>query len=317
MAGQYQDTKIEYSDPDIGVLLMPQFRLTPEGTFSLTAAATFTEACAPFGQPSEAGASTSPLMTLPFLTDDWQPAAVTLHQTDRRVVAEIVDGSAEPGSVRNQVARMLSLDVDGRPFDLISDPVLARLRRMVPGIRPVLFATPYEAACWAVLSQRTRLGHAAAMRADLATRKGAVLTTIGDTHHVFPAPDVLIRTKTLRGAPPAKVERLHAVARAALDGRLDADRLRNREPEAALAELQQIDGIGPFGSELVLVRGAGAPDVFPQTEPRLHHRMAELYGLDHPDPHQLEAIAERWRPRRAWAGFLIRYTADRDNGGSA
>jgi DNA-3-methyladenine glycosylase II len=180
----------------------------------------------------------------------------------------------------------------------------------------VLFSTPYEAACWAVLSQRTRLGQAAAMRGDLAQRKGSALTIDGVTHHVFPAPEVLLRTKVLRGAPAAKIERLHAVARAALDGRLDAAHLRESEPEVALDELQEIDGIGPFGSELVLVRGAGAPDVFPRTEPRLHRAMADLYGLDRPDVGVLARVAESWRPRRAWAGFLIRYTSDRDQGGS-
>jgi DNA-3-methyladenine glycosylase II len=74
----------------------------------------------------------------------------------------------------------------------------------------------------------------------------------------------------------------------------------------ALVQLRQITGIGPFGAELILVRGDGAPDIFPSRERRLHEAMAELYGVDDPSVDDLAGIADRWRPYRSWAALLLR-----------
>jgi DNA-3-methyladenine glycosylase II len=98
-----------------------------------------------------------------------------------------------------------------------------------------------------------------------------------------------------------------AVAAAAEAGRLDADHLRGQPPEAALAGLQQIAGIGPFSSEGVLLRGAGIPDYLSLREPRLRQQVGLAYGLDHvPTDERLVALAEGWRPFRTWVGVLMR-----------
>jgi 3-methyladenine DNA glycosylase/8-oxoguanine DNA glycosylase len=67
----------------------------------------------------------------------------------------------------------------------------------------------------------------------------------------------------MKGLPEVKVERLRAVAETALARRLDAERLRRLEPEAALAELQEAPGIGPFYATLILVRSTGTPTCVP------------------------------------------------------
>lgn len=56
---------------------------------------------------------------LAFLTDDWDTVAVRLHQTEKTVVADVIGGSADPVVLQHQVARMLSIDVDGGPFDAL------------------------------------------------------------------------------------------------------------------------------------------------------------------------------------------------------
>ncbi|MDQ3527623.1 MAG: hypothetical protein M3424_07045 [Actinomycetota bacterium] len=45
---------------------------------------------------------------------------------------------------------------------------------------------------------------------------------------------------------------LHAVAEAALEGRLDGAVLR-ADPEAAVGAVQEVKGLGPFAAELVVV----------------------------------------------------------------
>ena len=47
-------------------------------------------------------------------------------------------------AIRDQVARILSLDVDGSGFAAVgtADPVVAGLQRRYPGLRPVSFWSP-------------------------------------------------------------------------------------------------------------------------------------------------------------------------------
>lgn len=233
----------------------------------------------------------------------WNPSLVRLHQSPARIIARPIVGDED---VRSQVERMLSLDVDGRPFDAIDDRVVADLRGERAGLRPLLFPTPYEAACWAVLTQRTRQAQALAARTWLCRHHGHRFEHDGVEHLTFPAPDVLRSLATIEGVTSAHAARLRAVADAACNGLLDPADLRRVDAPESLRGLRTIDGIGPFGAELVLVRGAGAPDHFPLHEPVLHAAMARRYGFDDPDTEELAAIADRWRPRRSWAALLLR-----------
>jgi DNA-3-methyladenine glycosylase II len=73
-----------------------------------------------------------------------------------------------------------------------------------------------------------------------------------------------------------------------------------------LHQLQQLPGIGPFSAQLILVRGAGHPDVFPANEERLHSEMREVYGMPGASAAELAKLAERWRPYRSWVALLLR-----------
>ena len=80
-----------------------------------------------------------------------------------------VYGEADDGVVRRQVARILSLDVNGSDFPEVGvrDQVVQRLQARQPGFRPVLFYSPYEAA-WAIIGQRIRIVQAAKIKARMA-----------------------------------------------------------------------------------------------------------------------------------------------------
>ena len=73
--------------------------------------------------------------------------------------------------VEAHAARVLSLDVDasglvgGRASAI---PVIARLLEEAGGRRPVCFGTPFEAAVWAVLSQRVSMAQAGRVKEALA-----------------------------------------------------------------------------------------------------------------------------------------------------
>ena len=109
------------------------------------------------------------------------------------------------------------------------------------------------------------------------------------------------------GVPDAKFPRLHGIARAALDGALDTATLRALDPSAAATELQRLDGIGPFYSELVTVRALGHTDVLPVNEPMVRSVVAHALGEDEPlEPARLAEVAEAWRPWRTWVAVAMR-----------
>lgn len=282
---------------------MTTFRFAAQGPFELREAKRFFEGFDPVDQTR----TDDEKLHLAFLSDRWEPAFVTLHQADRRVVCDVIHGSP---NVRDQVQRILSLDVDGAGFARLDDPVIAAHRDRHLGLRPVLFSTPFEAACWSVLTQRTSMAHGTHIRRELCRRAGQRFELDGNEWWTFPPPASVQRIRSLPGATSVQIERLKSVAEAALCGTLDPGELRGTEGGQSLQRLRSIDGIGPFGAELTYVRGAGAPDHFPQHEARLHARMADLYDLDQPSTAALGQIAERWAPYRSWASLLIRLDAE-------
>jgi DNA-3-methyladenine glycosylase II len=206
----------------------------------------------------------------------------------------VVTGDGDLDAAAAQACRFLSLDVDARGWPDVGrrDPVIADAQARLPGLRPCGFHSPYEAAAWSVLSQRVRVVQAARLRADLVRRHG--------DDGAFPAPAVL-RTLDL-DLPGRKAEYLHAVAEAALDGRLDTAVLRSVDPDDAVRSVQEIKGLGPFAAELVVLRGANVPDALPRNERRLDAEIAERYGADR----RLDQVAEAWRPFRTWAAVHLR-----------
>jgi len=308
------------------------FTITPQGPFSLAAGLSFLKGFTPAAYHDTAQGQA---LRLAFPADDGHSTVgVEVRQPDgpqgiveaeaivhtgltregrAGTATETEPAATSPGldAVRQQLARVLSLDVDGSGFPQLAegDPVMAELISAYPGLRPVCFHSPYEAAAWAVIGHRVRMIQAAATKARIAERHGQHVTVAGRTLHAFPAPLVLRQLDRIPGLPDTKVERLRHLADAALAGHLDAGQLRAMPAQDALAHLQTLPGIGPFSAEPILIRGAGHPDVFPRHEPRLHAAMARAYGLSDPDAsdtNRLAGISNRWAPYRSWAALLLR-----------
>ena len=167
----------------------------------------------------------------------------------------------------------VALDVDGRGWPRVGrrDPVIADAQARLPGLRPCGFHSPYEAAAWSVLAQRLRIVQAARLRAGLIARHGP--------DGAFPPPHTLARAHL--DLPGRKSEYLRAVAEAALDGLLDGAALRAVDPDEAIQRVRQVKGLGPFAAELVVARGANAPDALPRHERRLDAEIVERYGSGH------------------------------------
>jgi DNA-3-methyladenine glycosylase II len=281
------------------------FHLAARGPFSLAEAARF-QATFP-GFSGGAGD-----FALAFPADgSWSAVAVRITpDLTCHVVAN--PGGVPEDEIRIQVARILSLDVDGTGFAAVGerDPVVGDLQRQFPGLRPVLFPSPYEAAAWALIGHRISMTQGATLRRRLSEELGDRVGIDGRQLAAFPPPERLAGLAPMPGMTVRKVANLRALGVAALAGDLDPDLLRGMPVDRALTHLTKLPGIGPFSAELTLIRGAGLVDLFPRETPRLHRAMAELYDLG-PEPPlaRLEAIARAWRPFRGWVAFLIRNAA--------
>lgn len=285
-----------------------RFVIEPDAAFSLEAAASFG-----FGPNTGRPKPDGDLMRLAFVADGYREhAGVVLRQRGATIEAT-VDG-ARAASIEGQVRRILSLDHPGRDWLAVGarDPVIGGLQREHPGLRPVLFHSPYEAAAWSIISARKPRAYAATLRTKLATAHGRVFTLAGEEQAAFPLPEKLASLRSFPGIDATRMTRLRAVARAALDGLLDAARLASVEPDVARAELETLPGIGPFYADLVLVRATGLADLLPRNEPMLLSYVGHFYANGRPvDTARLEAVAERWRPFRTWATVLVRVAGDR------
>ncbi len=286
------------------------FKITPRGPFSLAEAATFG-----FGQRD--GKGWDGVLRLAFCLDGYQQhAGVEVRQDAAADVHCTVRGPADLDitAVASQVARVLSLDHDGAEFMLVGtrDPVIGRLQAAAPGLRPPLFYSPYEAAAWSVLSARRPAGQMMQVRQRLSEAHGQVFDLAGQRLAAFPAPGQLLAVESFAGLGDDRIRRLHGVAHAALAGRLDVSFLTELGPDRAMAELQEISGIGPFYSSLIVIRGTGFTDVLPDSEPKALALTARLYHLDAPpSPDRFRELAEAWKPFRTWAVVLIRAAARR------
>jgi DNA-3-methyladenine glycosylase II len=184
--------------------------------------------------------------------------------------------------------------------------------RALPGLRPVNFTSPYETAAWAVISQRISMRQAAAIKARLLEAHGHALRVAGHDVTSFPTPERLLRVASVPGLAAEKVERLHGVARAALAGLLDADRLIELGPVAGPESVRVIPGIGPFWSSGIYLRGCGIVDEFPDSEPISVAALGRLHGLgDQPSAEQIQELTDKFRPFRMWVCFLLRVAAGR------
>jgi DNA-3-methyladenine glycosylase II len=252
------------------------FEIDPRGGYSLEESAGFIGAW--HKAPSDGGAAEGHLH-LGFGADgDWSPVGVCLKQDSAGRVAGTVYGDADAGLIREQVERILSLDVDGAGWPAVAerDPVVAKLQRMFPGFRPVNWSNAYEAAAWCLISSRISMRQGQGIKERMSRELGDEVDIHGHRLWVFPGPVRLSGLTSFKG----------------LFGR-------------------KLAGIGEFGSQLIRLRALSAVDELPTREPRLLGAIRTAYGLPtEPDIAKLEHLAEAWRPYRMWVCVCLRRTLE-------
>lgn len=276
------------------------FEMIPDGPFDLE------NQTAHFGGWPRLGDA----IILAFPVEGWgSSAAVVMRQENGGIEGEVHGAVDDTVAQRawQQALATVSLDVDGSGFLDVGrrDPVIGRLQSEFKNLRPVLFHSPYEAACAFLIGHRITILQTRRIRQQMAEAAGAAIAVDGQSFRAFPDPHALLKLDEFPGVASVKIERLHAAARAALDGKLDREHLRSLPENQALQLLRTLPGIGEFFAQAVLMRGAGLVDAV--TDDDLTPRAIQLlYRLkERPTRAQVHKRAQAWRPFRMWAVVLL------------
>jgi DNA-3-methyladenine glycosylase II len=296
---------------------MRTFTIEPLGPFDLATARDFAGGFAA-GIGSRAATDGSILMIFPV--EGWAGSAVVqLRQDPDGALRGQAFGEGDPATVDLQAARSLSLDHDGSGWPEVGrrDPVVGRLQERFGLLRPVCFFSAYEAATSFVIAQRISMAQTRRVKERLAEQAGDTVEVDIDGEKrsisAFPRPQQLLALAEIPGVAPVKVERLHGLARAALDGRLATERLRGLPVDEALTELKVLPGIGDWTASAVLTRGCGVADALPLGDRISREAVRHFHDLpEPPDDEAWTAIAESWPPYRMWATVLLHMAWRRD-----
>jgi DNA-3-methyladenine glycosylase II len=125
-----------------------------------------------------------------------------------------------------------------------------------------------------------------------------------------PTPEAMLALteEDLRGVgfSRRKVEYAHDLARHALDGSLELDRLGELDDEQVIAEIVAVRGFGRWTAEIFLIMHLGRPDVIVSGDLGIQRAiMIEDDLAAMPTPKEVEARAEPWRPNRSLACLYL------------
>jgi DNA-3-methyladenine glycosylase II len=212
------------------------------------------------------------------------------------------------------VADHYSIDDDLEPLYQkgLEDPLFGMLVARLYGLHQVRFISPFASACWAILSAHTPLGAAVSLQSDLLKTCGDSVAGPDGVLWAYPEPSDIL------GAGEAT---LHSVVRNSRKARylmssartfhdVEPQFLRNAAYDEVRAWLMDINGVGPWGASLVMIRGLGRMERLPEKEGALIEAASKAYGRRVTEE-DIVTMAERYGQVKAyWAYYLrINYEA--------
>ncbi len=209
----------------------------------------------------------------------------------------------------NRCRRLLDLDADPVAVDeaLGSDPLLGGLVRRCPGRRVPGTVDGTELAIRAIIGQQVTVSAARTIAGRLAALTGRPIFGVAppttdppgtSVTHVFPSADDLAALDPAKlPMPSSRGRALVAVASEVAAGRMTIG--PGSDPDELAARLTAIRGVGPWTTAYVAMRALGNPDAFMPGDLGVRRAIRKLGQPD--GPADVDRIAERWRPWRAYA----------------
>ena len=199
----------------------------------------------------------------------------------------------------------LSDDLDQFYRIAINDSNFAPVLQQLYGLHQVKFLTPFECACWAVLSQRNQLSAARKAKQALLERFGTGLEVKGHVYRAFPEPRQLVEASKEEVKSLLNHERREEYLGQVIKAFNEVDErfLRTADYDKVEEWLKNIRGIGDWSARLILLRGLGRMEKL-AVEKRLIAAVGRVYGKPMA-VQRLHVIAEKYlRWKGYWAYYL-------------
>ena len=172
--------------------------------------------------------------------------------------------------VFTSAARTLGTRVDLEGFYEMAtrERDLLEIARAARGVKPPRYRSLWEAICNAVVYQQVSLEAATSTMRRFVAHFGRPVSFGGYPLYTFPPPDSVVQTgpnvlRTL-GLSANKARALQEAAATLLAGKLRAEDLEELPSQEAMSRLTALRGVGPWTAAVILLRGFGRLDVFPE-----------------------------------------------------
>jgi 3-methyladenine DNA glycosylase/8-oxoguanine DNA glycosylase len=232
----------------------------------------------------------------------------TIDAPDLRLSIRTDAGSARDREAAARTAReILGLEQDPAAArrHAQAEPALRETARALRGMRPPRYPGLFEAFANVIPFQQVSLEAGMSVVAHLVRRFGEVIDSNGRTYHVFPQAEAIAEARTVSvkrsGMSLRKTQSLRAAAKAIASGALSAEGLARLSSAEAIVRLEELGGIGPWSAALILLRGLGRLDVFPQADTGAESSLAALLRLR--SRASLPKVVERFGDCRGYLYF--------------
>ena len=226
---------------------------------------------------------------------------VSVEQSGARTLVVTVEGEQGAHGALETVRRMLGLDSNLAEFNRAAAqiPWLRALAMRMRGIRPPRYPTLWEAFVNAIAFQQLSLQAASAIVSRIVIDLQPPIFYDGMTLYPFPrveqflgASDAGLRAA---GLSAIKIATLRRAGDAIATGALTEEMLNERSTPDCMAALGKIKGVGPWTATVVLLRGLGRLDLFPQNDTSVVRNLALLAA---PAPVHLPQTLARLHPQQ-------------------
>jgi len=182
----------------------------------------------------------------------------------------------------NRIKFFLSLEDDLKPFydHGMKDKNFQTVIKKLYGLHQVKFLTPFESACWAVLSQRISMKVAHNMKERLIQSVGDKISIDGVDYWTFPSADQI---KNLGVENLTSILKNHRKSEYIMNvsesfSTVEEDFLRNAPLDEVKNWLLDIKGIGEWSAHLELIRGLGRMEELSENDRMLTSCAKKVYG---------------------------------------
>ena len=209
----------------------------------------------------------------------------------------------------DRLRSFLSLDDNLEGFYALAaqDPQFQPIAQSLFGYHPVKFQSPFEAAVWAIVSQRNRSIQARNMFCSLMGRFGYEIALDDVTFRAFPEPQdiagcnegdlAFVANNLRRGEFLLDAARSFAL--------VPPDFLTTAEFSEVEAWLRGIVGIGPWSASFILLRGLGRSETVPLPDQGFLDAASRAYGAGLTlATSDILRIAQKYHP---WQGYWAHY----------